>query len=733
MDLIPEARHVNHAAATNRLLGLVMGITLVFSVSAGAVRAQSELFPEHPSLQVNVVFWTDIYARYTSTQGVLHDKQDLSIVYDVIDLVHTHEPGSSKINRQRTRKAKKKYRATLRKLALREPPADFEEQRVVDLLGPDATPSDYYHYSRNIRCQVGQRDFFRAGLIRSGAYLDEIRKIFKHHGLPEDLAYLPHVESSFNPRAYSKFGAAGIWQFTRSTGKRYLRIGYSVDERRDPILSSHAAARLLKFNYQRLQDWPMAITAYNHGINGMMRARRARGSYEAIFNNYRSRLFRFASRNFYSEFLAARDVAKNYRMYFGELVFDPPLDHDQVALTGYVLLPELARQMDVEVDAIRRLNPALRKPVITGQKYVPRGYRLNLPANGRDWDALLADLSEELYKHAQKRSRFYKVRRGDTAGTVARRHGVRLNDLIAANNLDGSATIHVNQTLPIPLPDEKAKDSESLLARKEPPAPLRTSQGSPAVREKPVKTPVLIARTDTVSKPASKPAAARQPAVKPPVEKPPQKPAAAPTVSTPAPKPKQEPQSISEPAVETESAQTPAAETDVEMDGWMTRYKRERMAMSPTVVGVNLFLEDVRERNGSRIGTLRVEVEETIGHYAEWAGVRAQDIRRLNGLPFGGLIHLGQPLKVPLHRVAGEDFETRRHEYHKELVEDFLASYRIEEVQSYTIKSGDNIWNLSREEFELPLWLIRRYNLGVNFNTLMPSQTLVVPIVEKVA
>jgi len=171
------------------------------------------------------------------------------------------------------------------------------------------------------------------------------------------------------------------------------------------------------------------------------------------------------------------------------------------------------------------------------------------------------------------------------------------------------------------------------------------------------------------------------------------------------------------------------AETEAETDGWMKRYQRERMAVRPAVVGVDLFFEDVLERNGSRVGILRVEVEETLGHYAEWAGVSAAEIRRLNRLRYGRMIHLGQPLKIPLDRVAREEFEARRHEYHQELMEDFLASYRIEEVQSYTIKRGDNIWTLSREEFELPLWLIRRYNLGVDLNTLMPSQTLLVPIV----
>ena len=716
---------------TRRILTAVMLLAGIGLITAVPARAQSDPFPQYPILDANVAFWTDVYTRYTNTQGVLHDKTDLSIVYDVIELEPADMPGSARINRQRTRAVKKRYRAILRKLALREPPTTEEERQVVDLLGPEATPSDYYHYSRNLRCQVGQRNFFRAGLIRSGAYLEEIRRILRDYGLPEDLAYLPHVESSFNPQAYSKFGAAGIWQFTRPTGKQYMRVGYSVDERRDPILATHAAARLLKYNYKRLQDWPMAVTAYNHGINGMRRAKRLKGTYEEIFSSYRSRLFQFASRNFYSEFLAARDVAKNYRLYFGELPFEPPLEHERVKLDGYVLLPELVRQLDIELETLRRLNPALRKPVITGQKYIPRGYRLNLPADGRNWEATLADLSDELFKETQKRSRYYKVRRGDTASVIAHRHGVRLSELIAANNLDVSATIHVNQTLTIPLPDQPVKPPVKLAAAKKPPP--RSSPKSAAVEKAPKKPPVVVARIENPAKQVPEPEPEKKTPAPATMDK--TKPAPpAETVSVPEPEPVKEQPASAQPSVAPPPADRAPVETGVETDGWMTRYQRERMAVKPTtVVGVNLFFEDVLQRNGSQIGILKVEVEETLGHYAEWAGVKTQDIRRLNRLSYGSVIHLGQSLKIPLNRVAKEDFETRRHEFHQELVEDFMASYRIEEVQSYTIKRGDNIWTLSREEFELPLWLIRRYNLGVDFNSLVPSQQLLVPIVEKAA
>ena len=106
----------------------------------------------------------------------------------------------------------------------------------------------------------------------SGQYMIFLKKIFKKYDLPEELIVLPHVESSFNYKAYSSAGAAGIWQFTRGTGKQYLKISYEVDERLDPILSTEAAAKLLKRNYEVLGSWPLAITAYNHGAYGMKRA-----------------------------------------------------------------------------------------------------------------------------------------------------------------------------------------------------------------------------------------------------------------------------------------------------------------------------------------------------------------------------------------------------------------------------------------------------------------------------
>ncbi len=440
----------------NRILIAILSFYFLVPVYRPAVQAEPDPFPVYSSIQPNVAFWIKIFTQHTSEYAVIHDNQELTRIYTVIQLVKSEHRGSKKINRLRIKKSKERYKSILSNLMLGKAPVGPTEQRVAELFGPDAKAEDYRKGMENIRGQIGLKDRFRAGIIRSGAYINEIKQIFRKADLPEDLAYLPHVESSFNPNAYSKSGAVGTWQFTRPTGKLFLKVGDTIDERRDPMLSSHAAAQFLCQNYLKLKNWPMAITAYNHGANGMLRAKRSHGSYESILENYESRSFGFASRNFYSEFLAAREIAGNYRKYFGDLKLASPGKTREVILTGYVSLPELAQYLKITLADLRKLNPAFRQSIFRGQKYVPKGYPLQLPdRNNENWNAVFSKLPDKFYRQKQRRSRVYIVRRGDTAGKIARRHGVTLSALIAANNLNSRATIYVNQKIKIPLQAEK--------------------------------------------------------------------------------------------------------------------------------------------------------------------------------------------------------------------------------------------------------------------------------------
>ncbi|MEE4114104.1 MAG: transglycosylase SLT domain-containing protein, partial [Desulfobacteraceae bacterium] len=443
---------------------------LVFSVLLGLshlpVHAAEEPFPLYPVIDSNVTFWTNIYSHYSTTQAVVHDSVHLDIVYEVIDLKPADQPGARKTNRRRMRQATQQVESILKRLANHPQAEDADCRRVAALFEPGAGARVFSQARHRVRCQIGQRDRFQAGLIRSGAYIDRIRAIFQSNGVPEDLAYLPHVESSFNTNAYSKFGAAGMWQFTRSTGKRFMTVDYVLDERRDPIAAARAAAVLLKENHDRLGSWPLAITAYNHGAAGMLRAKAAHGDYPEIFRSYKGRTFKFASRNFYAEFLAARRVASDYQRYFGPLALDAPIRSRHLSLDGFAAFTDLCRHFEVSPQEVRALNPALRPPVFSGQKYVPKGYVLNLPDIHESDRLSLAEIPSHLFKAAQKPSRFYTVQRGDTAGKIARMHRVKVDDLILANNMDRRATVYIRQTLRIP------QAGESIRSEKNPHQPI---------------------------------------------------------------------------------------------------------------------------------------------------------------------------------------------------------------------------------------------------------------------
>ena len=432
------------------------GPLLIASILWGCLITPSclaDIFPNPPAIQPTVQFWLSIYTQYPLTQGVVHDSRYPDTVYEIIQLKHPGAPGANRTNEHRMRQARNTYRNILDRLIEHPDSKDPEVRRVADLFGAAVTPSQLRKAKRRIRCQVGQRDRFREGLIRSATHIDAIRAIFRNAGLPEDLAYLPHVESSFNYHAHSKSGAVGIWQFTRRTGRHFLKIDSALDERFDPLRASEAAARLLKTNYKRIESWPLAITAYNHGISGMLRAKRRHKTYASIFQDYRSRRFRFASRNFYPEFLAAREAAANAHSYFDNLPSSGQRHTFQAVPEGFVPFKAVANHFKLDADLLHQLNPALRPPVINGLQDIPAGYPIHLPAH--EWQNRLAynaRIPHEILGARQKACPVYRVRKGDTVAAIAHRHNLKVIDLVAANNLSKRGNrIFVNQKLRLPM------------------------------------------------------------------------------------------------------------------------------------------------------------------------------------------------------------------------------------------------------------------------------------------
>ena len=399
------------------------------------------------------MFWEQIYATHSINSAVIHDREDLSKIYTKIVLDDEDLPGARQANAQKLAAVQEGYATLLRQLAQGKNPVSREEKRIAAMFTGPSARNRLMRAAENIRSQRGQKERFYEGVIRSGAYMDEIRRIFISHGLPAELAYLPHVESSFNLEAYSKDGAAGIWQFTRSTGKQYLRIDDAIDERLDPLIAANAAARYLKNSHQDLESWPLALTSYNYGTAGMVRAKNAMGSYERIFREYKEGHFKFASRNFYSEFLAAVIVAQRLESNPATRIARPSRAKTHI-IPGFIHITDVQRHFAVSAATIRQLNPALRPAVFSGEKYLPKGYALRLPATNTRQVAANTPPAKVL-KARQKESAKHLVKHGETASSIARRYRIDLQQLIRANTLDRRGTIFVGQKLTIPVKTAK--------------------------------------------------------------------------------------------------------------------------------------------------------------------------------------------------------------------------------------------------------------------------------------
>jgi membrane-bound lytic murein transglycosylase D len=296
---------------------LIVSALLVLTAPASADEdeAPNPHFPRPPALSANVDFWKRIYTEFGVGDFVLHDRENLAMIYDVVRVPDTtNERRAAEMAEPEIRRLRAKYEGILTSLAQGVSPDDLgvEGRRVAQIWGCPCSSDVLLRAASNIRVQQGLRERVEDGLRRARALMPQILSILQRHNVPHELAALPLVESSFNPHAQSKAGAVGLWQFIMSTGKRYLNITRRRDDRRDPIRATDAAARLLKHNYEALGSWPLALLAYNHGREGILVAKATLGSnaVDEIIVRYNGPRFGFASRNFYPEFLAALDIVQ---------------------------------------------------------------------------------------------------------------------------------------------------------------------------------------------------------------------------------------------------------------------------------------------------------------------------------------------------------------------------------------------------------------------------------------
>src|SRR5262245_13479930 len=209
---------------------------LPLELNAQSKPSSESPFPLVAGLEAPVEFWKKVFSEFSLAQLIYFDPLDMSRIYEVVEVGEGNR-SNEYINAERARIA---------------------AANEVDI--------------ERVKAQRGVKERTAAGLKRSGRYIAQIQQIFRERGMPPELSYLPMVESSYDIYARSSVGALGIWQFMPRTGREYMRVTALLDERRDPIESSRAAASYLKQAYETLGSWPLAITSYNYGQGGMARA-----------------------------------------------------------------------------------------------------------------------------------------------------------------------------------------------------------------------------------------------------------------------------------------------------------------------------------------------------------------------------------------------------------------------------------------------------------------------------
>ncbi len=276
---------------------------------------------------------------------------------------------------------------------------------------------------------------------RSVTYLPFMKKMFVDSGLPADLAYLPLIESGFNPKAYSRSHASGIWQFIRSTGKRYgLRENYWIDERRDPVLATKAAIRYLKKLYGDFGHWHLALAAYNCGENGLARAIKKYGT-----DDYWQLRLPAETMNYVPLYIASLAIAKTSDFSRGLSGIADTLPYDTVTVSDCLDLRDIAEGGGIDYDSLRKINPQLLHWCTPPDM---SGVQLYLPAGSREaFLAFYADLPDE------KKVKWYRyrIRPGDNLGSIARHFGLPVKGIKSVNRMKGTRII-AGKYLFIPIP-----------------------------------------------------------------------------------------------------------------------------------------------------------------------------------------------------------------------------------------------------------------------------------------
>ena len=446
-----------------------------FSGQESSLGYSPTAFAVPKGMETAVKFWIDVYSKYTTDQGVLHDSENVDLVYEVLDFtpisartdLNNWQKEAAKI--KMVKEGKRRVISMLEKFHHLKDPSTLSanEKKIFDYFSKIDEPKKYFEAAKKgrLRFQLGQRDRVIQGIYFSGRYIEEFEKIFREAGIPIELARLPFVESSYNVLARSKVGASGLWQIMPYTMKGFMKRDPAIDLRNLPSEATKLAAKLMRNNFNMLQSWPLAMTGYNHGPSGVLRLTKkykTRELGELCQTVGSKRRFGFASRNFYASFLAALEVTSNAPKYLGAVTWSQPLDAAEMKTPLAINYQDILRWFDGDDLKAQIFNPHITKIGRTNRRPIPKGIVISVPSGKRE--LVMNELqSAEALKKARKVAEesgakteikddeptVYKVRRGDTVEKIAKKFGVKVQELLSSNSLKKPDDLRVGQVLKI--------------------------------------------------------------------------------------------------------------------------------------------------------------------------------------------------------------------------------------------------------------------------------------------
>lgn len=430
-----------------------------YSNQEGRIGWSKESFTVPKGLETNVNFWKDIYQTYSSDEGVVHDSYHIDLVYEVVDFRPIMRDSSLsnaeklKKRRQMVDGIKRKVERTIAAIRkgqkldsyaqeLKEKISKYEEKNILRELPKKG----------RLRFQLGQKDYIRRGLFHSGAYMEDIEKIFAQYNLPKQLARLPFVESSFNLKARSKVGASGIWQIMPSTARGKLARSHFYDYRNHPLEAAHVAAKLLAYNYRVLEDWPRAVTAYNYGAAGMRRLSRKLGTSDiSEMAQKRYRRWGFAASNFYASYLAFLDTEQKASSIHGSnFQIRKGLEYHRLKLSKNIGWNWLQDELQAQWEEFKALNPQFRNFERDKYASLRKGRVIYLPVSSKK--DFLVSYNKQKSFYPKYDYRIHRVSRGENLSLIARKYRVSVNSIIRMNQLNNRGFIRAGQNLKVPIP-----------------------------------------------------------------------------------------------------------------------------------------------------------------------------------------------------------------------------------------------------------------------------------------